>query len=172
MKTFLQSHQSAYPCCPHHAWIPHRHLSGKVDAAHLLCLFRSHDSGPSHVYGYRAYGGHAFSKNYSDPPPVSLARSVHFLQGQILRFRLISFLCLDHAHGIIGFLMKRHGFGPALFVMGLILGKLVEQNLPRARIIFDNNWLKFIKSSIVDTFLVLTVLSLFWPLISKIWKRS
>jgi putative tricarboxylic transport membrane protein len=74
--------------------------------------------------------------------------------------------------GIIGFLMKRYGFGPAPLVMGLILGKLVEQNLSRAMIIYDNNWLRFFESPIVDGFLVLTALSLFWPLISKIWKRN
>jgi putative tricarboxylic transport membrane protein len=74
--------------------------------------------------------------------------------------------------GIIGFLMKRYGFGPAPLVMGLILGKLVEQNLSRAMIIYDNNWLRFFESPIVDAFLFLTVVSLFWPLISKIWKRS
>jgi putative tricarboxylic transport membrane protein len=74
--------------------------------------------------------------------------------------------------GVIGFLMKRHGFGPAPLVMGLILGKLVEENLSRAMIILDNNWLRFFESPIVDFFLILTVLSLTWPLISRIWKRS
>ncbi len=74
--------------------------------------------------------------------------------------------------GIVGFLMKRHGFGPAPLVMGLILGKLVEENLSRAMIIYDNNWLRFFESPIVDGFLVLTLMSLFWPLISKIWKRN
>lgn len=74
--------------------------------------------------------------------------------------------------GIIGFVMKRHGFGPAPLVMGLILGKLVEENLSRAMIIYDNNWLRFFESPIVDFFFLMTVLSLFWPLISKIWKRT
>ncbi len=74
--------------------------------------------------------------------------------------------------GIIGFLMKRYGFGAAPLVMGLILGKLVEQNLSRAMIIYDNDWLRFFESPIVDAFLVLTAVSLFWPLISKLWKRS
>ncbi len=74
--------------------------------------------------------------------------------------------------GIIGFLMKRYGFGAAPLVMGLILGKLVEQNLSRAMIIYDNDWLRFFESPIVDAFLVLTAVSLFWPLISKLWKRT
>jgi len=39
-------------------------------------------------------------------------------------------------------------------------------------IIYDNNWLRFFESPIVILFFVLTLLSLFWPLISKIWRRS
>ncbi len=73
--------------------------------------------------------------------------------------------------GIIGFLMARHGFGPAPLVMGLILGKQVEENLSRAMIIYDNNWFRFFESPIVIMFFVLTVLSLFWPLISKLWQQ-
>jgi len=74
--------------------------------------------------------------------------------------------------GIVGFVMKRHGFGPAPLVMGLILGPLVEENLSRSMIIYDNNWLRFFESPIVILFFLLTVLSLGWPAISKIWTRS
>ena len=73
--------------------------------------------------------------------------------------------------GIVGFVMKRHGFGPAPLVMGLILGPLVEENLSRSMIIYDNNWLRFFESPIVDLFFFLTILSLFWPVISKLWTR-
>jgi len=73
--------------------------------------------------------------------------------------------------GVVGFIMKRHGFGPAPLVMGLILGKIVEENLSRAMIIYDNNWLRFFESPIVILFFVLTILSLGWPMISKIWTR-
>ena len=73
--------------------------------------------------------------------------------------------------GIIGFIMARHGFGPAPLVMGLILGKLVDENLARAMIIYDNNWLRFFESPLVNFFFLLAILSLFWPIISKIWTR-
>ena len=73
--------------------------------------------------------------------------------------------------GIVGFIMRRHGFGPAPMVMGLILGPLVEENLSRSMIIYDNNWLKFFESPIVDLFFALTLLSLSWPFISKILTR-
>jgi putative tricarboxylic transport membrane protein len=73
--------------------------------------------------------------------------------------------------GIVGFIMRRHGFGPAPLVMGLILGTLVEENLSRSMIIYDNNWFRFFESPIVDLFFALTLISLFWPFISKILTR-
>ena len=53
--------------------------------------------------------------------------------------------------------MTRHGFGPAPMVMGLILGNLVEDNLSRSMIIYDNNWFRFFESPIVDLFFLLTL---------------
>jgi putative tricarboxylic transport membrane protein len=64
--------------------------------------------------------------------------------------------------GVVGFIMLRHGFGPAPFVMGLILGKLVEESLSQSMIIFDNNWLRFFERPFVILFFVLTILGLFW----------
>lgn len=64
--------------------------------------------------------------------------------------------------GIGGFIMLRHGFGPAPFVMGLILGKLVEESLSQAMIIFDNNWLRFFERPFAVLFFCLTIVGLFW----------
>jgi len=69
--------------------------------------------------------------------------------------------------GIVGFVMNRHGFGPAPLVMGLILGKLVEESLSQSMILFDNNWLRFFESPIVVLFFALTVLGLFWSTITR-----
>ena len=71
--------------------------------------------------------------------------------------------------GVVGFLMLRHGFGPAPLVMGLILGKLVEESLSQSMIMFDNNWFMFFDSPIVDFFFALTILSLFWPQFVRLW---
>ena len=71
--------------------------------------------------------------------------------------------------GVVGFLMLRHGFGPAPLVMGLILGKLVEESLSQSMIMFDNNWFMFFDSFIVNLFFALTILSLFWPQFAKLW---
>jgi putative tricarboxylic transport membrane protein len=72
--------------------------------------------------------------------------------------------------GIVGFVMRRHGFGPAPLVMGLILGPLVEERLSQSMILFDNNWLRFFESPIVNLFFFLTALSLLWPLFSRLYK--
>ncbi len=69
--------------------------------------------------------------------------------------------------GVVGFLMLRHGFGPAPLVMGLILGKLIEERLSQAMIMFDNNWLRFFESPWVDVFFTLTVVSLLSPFIGR-----
>ncbi len=69
--------------------------------------------------------------------------------------------------GIVGFVMLRHGFGPAPFVMGLILGRLVEETWSQSMVIMDGNWWGFLESPIVLLFLGLTVISLFWPLITE-----
>jgi putative tricarboxylic transport membrane protein len=63
--------------------------------------------------------------------------------------------------GLIGFLALRHGFGPAPFVMGLVLGGIIERSWSQAIIIFDSAWWRFFESPICNLFFALTVLSLF-----------
>lgn len=75
------------------------------------------------------------------------------------------------AAGVVGFLMKRHGFGPAPLVMGLILGKLVEESLSQSMIMFDNNWFRFFDSPIVVFFFVITTLSLGWPMLRPLFSK-
>ena len=75
--------------------------------------------------------------------------------------------------GFAGFVMQRHGFGAAPLVMGLILGRLVEESLSQSMILFDNNWLRFFESPICLLFFALTLLGLFWsPLISALQRRG
>jgi len=69
--------------------------------------------------------------------------------------------------GLIGFVMLRHGFSPAPLVMGLILGGMVEESFSQSMIILDNQWWRFFESPIVVFFFIITLLSLFWPLIGK-----
>ncbi|ETX13303.1 membrane protein [Roseivivax halodurans JCM 10272] len=69
--------------------------------------------------------------------------------------------------GLVGFVALRHGFGPAPFVMGLVLGYLLENNWSQAMIIFDSDWTMFFHSWIANLFFVLTVLSLASPFIGS-----
>ena len=73
--------------------------------------------------------------------------------------------------GVVGFLMLRHGFGPAPLVMGLILGGMVEERLSQSMIMFDNDWTRFLESPIVVLFFALTALSLLGPP-AMAWARK
>ena len=74
--------------------------------------------------------------------------------------------------GISGFFMLRHGFGLAPLVMGLTLGKLLEETFSQSMIMYDNNFLALFESPIVTVLFVLTFFSLCWPLIGSIMKRA
>jgi putative tricarboxylic transport membrane protein len=73
--------------------------------------------------------------------------------------------------GVVGFIMLRHGFAPAPLVMGLILGKLVEESFSQSMIILDNQWWRLFESPLSDVFFLLTALSLSWPLITSAFGR-
>jgi putative tricarboxylic transport membrane protein len=67
------------------------------------------------------------------------------------------------AFGFIGFFMRRLGFAPAPLVIGLVLGKLVEETLKQSLIIFDLSWGGFLNRPIALTLFALTVLFLLAP---------
>jgi putative tricarboxylic transport membrane protein len=67
------------------------------------------------------------------------------------------------AFGFIGFFMRRFGFSPAPLVIGLVLGKLVEETLKQSLIIFDLEWTGFFDRPIAMTLFGLTVLFLLMP---------
>jgi putative tricarboxylic transport membrane protein len=68
---------------------------------------------------------------------------------------------------LVGFVLKRYGFSAAPIIMGLVLGAMVENTLKQSLIIFDHNWLRFLERPIVVTFLLLTLVSIAAPLISR-----
>ena len=67
------------------------------------------------------------------------------------------------AFGFIGFFMRRLGFSPAPLVIGLVLGKLVEETLKQSLIIFDLSWGGFLGRPIALTLFALTALFLLAP---------
>jgi putative tricarboxylic transport membrane protein len=72
--------------------------------------------------------------------------------------------------GVIGYVMRRFGFSPAPLVMGLVLGKMVEETLKQSLLIFDHNWLLFFSRPIVIALFVVTVLSVFAPSLARTGK--
>jgi len=74
--------------------------------------------------------------------------------------------------GIVGFIMRRHGFGLAPLVMGLILGGLVEEAFSQSMIMYNNEFFGLFESPIVVFFFVLTFFSLFWPFAGPLVKRA
>lgn len=72
--------------------------------------------------------------------------------------------------GLVGFIMIRHGFAPAPLIMGLILGKIIEENFSQAMIIHDNNIFLMMERPIALGFFLLTLVSLFGPIVSSLVK--
>ena len=70
--------------------------------------------------------------------------------------------------GIIGYFAMRNGFSPAPFVMGLILGKMVEETFTQSMVIYNSNFMNFFDSFVFNIFVLLTVMSLTSPFWGKI----
>jgi putative tricarboxylic transport membrane protein len=62
--------------------------------------------------------------------------------------------------GLVGFVLKRNGFGPAPIIMGIVLGGLVETSLAQSMIIFDQQWTGFLTRPIALAFFALAIISL------------
>lgn len=73
--------------------------------------------------------------------------------------------------GIVGFMMRRHGFGAAPLVMGLILGRMLEETFSQSMIVMDLEWWRLFESPIVCLFFGLTALSLVWPAVAS-WREN
>jgi putative tricarboxylic transport membrane protein len=77
--------------------------------------------------------------------------------------------------GIIGYFALKNGFSPAPFVMGLILGKMVEETFTQSMVIHDSNIINFFDSGVFIFFFILTLISLttpFWPNIRAAFSRK
>ena len=73
--------------------------------------------------------------------------------------------------GIIGYFALRNGFSPAPFVMGLILGKMVEETFTQSMVIYENNFMNFFESGVFIFFFILTFVSLSTPFWGQIRKK-
>ncbi len=69
--------------------------------------------------------------------------------------------------GLVGWALRRWGFPVAPLVLGLILGRMVEENLRRALILSGGSWMVFLQRPLALSLLVLAVLSVSLTL----WQR-
>lgn len=69
--------------------------------------------------------------------------------------------------GIIGFLLRQQGFPMGSLVLALILGPMAESNLRRALALSEGSWSVLVTRPISLLFLVLGLLTLTWPLLSR-----
>jgi len=75
--------------------------------------------------------------------------------------------------GVVGYFMRKLEFPTAPVVLALVLGPMAEGSLRRAMIMSHGNWAIFIQRPITLVLLVLTLFSLFFPIIrEKISKRK
>jgi len=74
--------------------------------------------------------------------------------------------------GLLGYVLKRDGYPIAPIILGLILGGMFEENFRRAVALAGGNYLTFFTKPICLLFIVLAVLSVVWPYISRRRRRS
>lgn len=73
--------------------------------------------------------------------------------------------------GAIGYLMIKYGFSPAAAVLGLILGNIVEKSMRQSLIMSNVGWGIFVERPIALAFIILSVLTLFYPFILQWWAK-
>ncbi|ADK79230.1 tripartite tricarboxylate transporter permease [Sediminispirochaeta smaragdinae] len=70
--------------------------------------------------------------------------------------------------GFLGFFMKRMDYAPGPFILGLLLGKIIESNLRRALSLTQGSYSFLLTHPIVIVLEVLIILALIGPLVKKL----
>ena len=76
------------------------------------------------------------------------------------------------AFGVVGYLFRRYGFSPAPLIMGLVLGKMVEETLKQSLLIFDQDWTQFFHRPVVVVLFLITAAGLLVPPLWRAWKNA
>jgi putative tricarboxylic transport membrane protein len=74
--------------------------------------------------------------------------------------------------GVVGYLCERWRFPVAPMVLGVILGPLAETNFMTTMISFDNDWTVFLTRPISGTIMVLSLVTLLYPLLRRLRRRT
>lgn len=102
------------------------------------------------------------------PRPLLLSLILIFCMVGVYGLSFSSFdLVLLLVFGLIGLVMRLHGFPAAPMILGLILGALMEESMRRALQISGGEWTIFLEKPISISLLAIALLSLTFPLIKK-----
>jgi len=71
------------------------------------------------------------------------------------------------AFGVFGYFMKKYKYSPAALVLGIVLGRLMEESFRRALLITDGDASVFFTKPISLIILAFAVFSLTWPIFRK-----
>ena len=73
--------------------------------------------------------------------------------------------------GVVAYVLIKCDFPMPPIILGLILGSLAEKNLQRALVISDGNISVFFTRPISLVLIVISVISLLWPVVSPVIKK-
>jgi len=73
--------------------------------------------------------------------------------------------------GVVGFLMKRYGYEPAVLVLAFVIGPIMEQSLRQSLLLGDGNFMIFLSRPISFTLLVVGALLILSSAIPAIGRR-
>ncbi|HUG21636.1 tripartite tricarboxylate transporter permease [Piscinibacter sp.] len=76
--------------------------------------------------------------------------------------------------GVLGYVLRHHGYPMAPLVLGIVLGELLEKNLRRALVLSDGDLTPFFTRPISGTFAALILGTIVWKLVSlhRVRERS
>ena len=77
--------------------------------------------------------------------------------------------------GVFGFILSKYKFSSAALILGLVLGPMIEANLRRAVQLENGSILNVISPAshpITAVLLILCVMMLFFPILSKLMKKK
>ena len=110
------------------------------------------------------YGAKLFAKVTFIPPQI--------LWPVVFIFSIVGAYALEQsmldvwiavAFGILGFLMRRHGFSVVPMAIGLILGGMLETRLGQSMVMLDEKWWLLFTRPLALFFFILTAMALFGP---------
>lgn len=72
---------------------------------------------------------------------------------------------------LLGFFFKVCDFPTGPFVLGLLLGSMLESNMRRALVMSHGSWMTFVTRPVSCVLFIAIILTFCWPLLKKILDR-